>query len=78
MDVGDILHLLELCLGTTYFQVNGKFFRQKHGAAMGSPVSVIVANLFMEEVEQKSDPVFWARDKGVETVRGRHVCCAQR
>ena len=54
MDIEDMLRLLRLCLDTTYFQVNGKFFKQKKGTAMGSPVSVVVANLFMEEVEQSS------------------------
>ena len=54
MDVEDILALLRLCLDTTYFQVNGSFYRQKKGTAMGSPVSVVVANLFMEEVEEKA------------------------
>ena len=54
MDVDDIMILLRLCLNTTYFQVNGKFYKQKQGTAMGSPVSVVIANLFMEELEQKS------------------------
>ena len=58
MDVEDIVLLLKLCLNTTYFQVNGKFYRQKQGAAMGSPVSVIVANLFMEELEKKAIDTF--------------------
>ena len=51
MDVDEIVRLLRVCLDTTYFQVNGKFYKQKKGTAMGSPVSVVVANLFMEEVE---------------------------
>ena len=54
MDVEDIVFLLKLCLNTTYFQVNNKFYHQKQGAAMGSPVSVIVANLFMEELEKRA------------------------
>ena len=49
-----ICQLLDLCLNTTYFQFNGKFYRQKHGCAMGSPVSPIVANLYVERVEQKA------------------------
>ncbi|XP_050924570.1 uncharacterized protein LOC127140827 [Lates calcarifer] len=49
-----ICQLLEMCLNTTYFQFNGKFYRQKHDCAMGSPVSPIVANLYMEEVEGKA------------------------
>ena len=41
-----------MCLSTTYFQVNGKYYKQNHGTAMGSPESVVVANLFMEELEE--------------------------
>ena len=58
MDVVDILILLRLCLNTTYFKVNGKFYKQKQGAAMGIPVSVVIANLFMEEMEQRSLQTF--------------------
>ncbi|XP_047457867.1 uncharacterized protein LOC125018165, partial [Mugil cephalus] len=50
--------LLDLCLTTTYFQFNGGFYRQKHGCAMGSPVSPIVANLYMEEVETRALDTF--------------------
>ena len=46
--------LLNLCLSTTYFKYNDCFYRQKHGCAMGPPVSPIVANLYMEEVERKA------------------------
>ncbi len=42
--------------------------QQKFGTAMGSPVSVTIANLIMEEVEQKAlttynstHPIFWKR-----------------
>ena len=37
------LDLLNLCLTSTYFQYNGKHYKQLHGTAMGSPVSVVVA-----------------------------------
>ncbi|XP_070835613.1 uncharacterized protein [Chaetodon trifascialis] len=47
-----ICNLLELWLKTTYFQFRGSFYRQKHGCAMGSPVSPIVANLYMENMER--------------------------
>lgn len=43
-----IADLLELCLGSTYFCYKGEFFEQVEGAAMGSPVSAVVANLYME------------------------------
>ncbi|XP_060756578.1 uncharacterized protein LOC132867614 [Neoarius graeffei] len=53
-----ICTLLDLCLTTTYFQFNESFYRQKHGCTMGSPVSPIVANLYMEEVEHKALTTF--------------------
>ncbi|KAG8444735.1 hypothetical protein GDO86_009779 [Hymenochirus boettgeri] len=46
--------LLDLCLNTTYSKYREKFYMQKHGCAMGSPVSPIVANLYMEEVEKQA------------------------
>ena len=48
MEVGDII-----CLKNTYFSFQGQFYEQVEGAAMGSPVSPIVANLYMEYLEQK-------------------------
>ena len=35
----DITRLLRFCLNCTYFVFDGEFYRQIHGAAMGSPVS---------------------------------------
>ena len=60
--------LLDLCLTTIYFQHSEGFYRQKHGFAMGSPVFPIVANLYMEEVENRAvitftgtAPSYWSR-----------------
>ena len=39
---------------TTYFQYSESLYRQKHGCATGSPMSPIVANLYMEEVESRA------------------------
>ena len=52
LSVSQILELLSFCLNTTYFSYKGKVYTQCHGAAMGSPVSPIVANLYMERFEQ--------------------------
>lgn len=41
----------ELYLKCTYFVHDGKYYLQIHGAAMGSPVSPIVCNLYMEHFE---------------------------
>ena len=49
-----ITELLQLCLKSTYFSYNGEFYEQRQGAAMGSPVSAVVANLYMEFFEPYS------------------------
>ena len=54
MEVGDIMLLLEFCLKNTYFSFQGQFYEQVEGVAMGSPLSRIVANLYMEYLEQKA------------------------
>ena len=33
------------CLTSTYFQYNGKHYKQLHGTAMGSSVSVVMQNI---------------------------------
>ena len=47
-----ILELLSFCLNTTYFTYRGVIYKHKHGAAMGLPVSPIIANLYMEGFEE--------------------------
>ena len=44
LSVEDIVELFEFILITTYFEIRGGIYRQRFGAAMGSPVSPIVAN----------------------------------
>ena len=50
----DVVKLLEFVLTTTYFTFRGKIYRQQFGTAMGSPVSPIAANIFMEALEQEA------------------------
>ena len=50
----DIMDLLNLCLTSTYFQYNGKHYKQLHGTAMGSPVSVVVAEIVMQNIEERA------------------------
>ena len=54
MSVNHIISLLEFCLRATYFTFQGRLYEQQEGAAMGSPISPIVANLFMEDFEKKA------------------------
>jgi len=45
------MELLELCLITIYFQANYRFYQQKECMAMGSSLSPVVRNIFMERFE---------------------------
>ena len=49
-----IADLLTFILRSTYFQYNGSIYEQKDGAAMGSPVSAVIANLYMESFEEQA------------------------
>ena len=63
----NITSLLEFCLTSTYFIFQGRYFEQQEGAAMGSPISPIVTNLYMENFANKAInsapqlPLFWRR-----------------
>ena len=54
LSVQNIMELLGFCLHNTYFSFQNKFYEQVEGVAMGSPVSAIVANLYMEYFEGKA------------------------
>jgi hypothetical protein len=69
LTVEDIMQLLTFIAHTTYFKFQGQVYQQKFGTAMGSPVSPLIANLFMEDLEEKAittapqeiRPRFWKR-----------------
>jgi len=50
----DIMELMDFVLSTTYFSYGGKIYQQIQGAPMGSPVSVVVANMYMEAHEEEA------------------------
>ena len=52
MTIKHIISLLEFCLNRTSFVFQGQYYQQMEGAAMGSPLSPIVANIFMENFEK--------------------------
>ena len=54
MSIPQITSLLDFCLTHTYFLFQGKYYEQVQGAAMGSPISPLIANIFMEEFEVKA------------------------
>lgn len=49
----DLAELVNICLTSTYFQFRDRFYEQVSGAAMGSPLSPVVASIFMEAFEQQ-------------------------
>ena len=67
MSIEQLLSLLEFCLDTTYFVYNQNIYQQTHGAAMGSPVSPLIANVYMEDFEARAltsapnPPSIWLR-----------------
>ena len=48
------MDLLHLCLTSSYFQYNGKHYKQLHGTAIGSPVSVFVAEIVMQNIKEQA------------------------
>ena len=54
LSVGDIVELLTFVRKTTYFSFRDSIYQQQFGVAMGSPVSPIVVNIFMEDLEQRA------------------------
>ena len=56
MSIAQITSLLEFCFTHTYFLFQGKYYQQVQGAAMGSPISPLIANIFMEWKSLKSKP----------------------
>ena len=79
LNVDDIMELLKFIVTTTYFSLRGTIYQQKFGKAMGSPVSPVIANLFMEWLEQQAvltasitcKPKLWKKyvDDVMEVVR---------
>ena len=67
MSPGEVCRLTSLRLRSTYFRFKDDFFEQCDGAAMGSPLSLVVANLYMEAFEERAlssstlTPKLWLR-----------------
>ena len=54
MDVNTIISLIRFCLTNTSFLYGGKPYQQLDGVAMGSPLSPVIADIFMADLEEKA------------------------
>ena len=65
--VPQLMEITSLCLRSTYFQLGDRFYEQTDGAAMGSPLSPVIANLYLESLKETaiqsapSKPKLWVR-----------------
>ena len=65
--VPQLVELTSLCLRSTYFQLGEKFYEQTDGAAMCSPLSPVIVNLYLESLEETAirsapfKPKLWVR-----------------
>ena len=50
------MELLTFVTSATYFQFDGVIYSQIEGFAMGNPMSAILSNIFMEDLESKAIP----------------------
>ena len=50
------IKLIELCVLDNVFTVNGKYYKQIFGFAMGNPLSPVLANIYMEFYETRMLP----------------------
>ena len=63
----EVVNLLTFCLNATYLLYRGEWYQQTFGMAKGSPVSVTLADLVMEDMEERvlstctHKPLFWKR-----------------
>ncbi len=53
LSVDEIMDMLELCLSNTVFEFRGQVYQHISGVPMGSPVSPLVAEIFMAHFEKE-------------------------
>ena len=54
----DVIKCVELCLYSTVFSFNDSLYRQIFGVPMGTCISPVVANIFMEHIERQALTTF--------------------
>ena len=74
--IGHIITLLEFCLRNTHFLLQRKFFKQIEEAAVHSPISPVVASLYVEDFGTRAINTA-ENPKSMEKVYGWHICGAE-
>ena len=65
--IDNLIEMLTFCVETTYFQMASDIYQQEEGLTMGSPLSPVLANIFMEYFEEMAlgstslKPSMWLR-----------------
>ena len=73
LPTGDLMDLRHLCLTSTYFQYNVKHYKRPHRAAVNSPVSVVVAEIVMQNIEEQEELIVQHSLSGYATLTVRSL-----
>lgn len=52
LHVDAIMEMLEVCLKTSHFRFGDRFFQEKEEIAMGSSLSPVISNIYLELFEK--------------------------
>ena len=67
ISINNLMEMLTFCVETTYFEMGSDIYWQVDGLAMGSPLSPVLANIYMEHFEEMAlgstpvKPSMWLR-----------------
>ena len=65
--IDNLMEMLTFCVDTTYFGIGSDIYRQEEGLAIGSPLTPLLANIYMEYFEEIAlgstslNPSMWLR-----------------
>ena len=54
LSIDQLISGMSICLGMGYFTYDSQLYFQRQGLAMGSPISPVLANIYMEDFERKA------------------------
>lgn len=54
ISLNEFLRGVSFVLNSTYFTFGGKFYRQTFGSPMGSPLSLVIVDIVLQDLEEKA------------------------